>query len=578
MNQELAKILFEMAELLEMKEVPFKPRAFEKAAHSLEALDENISEIYKKGGIKALEEIPGVGKGIAERIEEFIKTGKIKDYDRLKKEMPVDVSGLTAIEGVGPKIIKTLYKKLKVKNIKDLEKAAKTGKLRDLPRFGEKLEQKIIKGVEFQKKSSGRMNIGDAMPLARKIISELKKVSGVERVEPAGSLRRWQESVGDLDFLAISSKPKLISEKFVKMPEVSHVYAKGITKSMVRLRQGIDADLRVLPHKSFGAALQYFSGDKSHNVALRKIAIKKKYKLNEYGLFRGKKLIEGRDEEKIYRKLGIDWMPPELRTASGEIETAHEHKLPKLVELKDIKGDLQIQTDWSDGSNSIEEMAKKGKELGYEYIVITDHTKSLAMTGGADDKKLLRQIAYIEKLNKKISGIRILSGAEVNILKDGSLDISDEVLARLDFAGGAIHSAFNLSEQEQTERMIKAMQNPHIDIIFHPTTRIPMRREPIKLDFERIFKEASRTGTMLEINAHPWRLDLHDVLIREAKKYGVHFMINTDAHSLHDMDYMEYGVGQARRGWAEKSDIINTLPLAKLLELLKKPKSKRFYG
>ncbi|OGZ30786.1 MAG: DNA polymerase III [Candidatus Niyogibacteria bacterium RIFCSPLOWO2_01_FULL_45_48] len=578
MNQELSKIFFEMAELLEMKGVQFKPRAFEKAAHSVEALDEDIKDIYKKGGIKAFEDIPGVGKGIAERIEEFIKTGKIKDYDRLKKEMPVDVSGLTAIEGVGPKIIKTLYKELKIKSVQDLEKAAKAGKLKSLPRFGEKLEQKILKGVEFQKKSAGRINIGEAMPLARKIIEYLKNVPGVKRVEVAGSLRRWQESVGDLDFLAISSKPKLVSERFVKMSAVSHVYARGNTKSLVRLRRGIDADLRVLPHKSFGAALQYFTGSKDHNIALRKIAIKKKYKLNEYGLFHGKKLIEGRDEEKIYKKLGLDWMPPELRTASGEIEAAQKHRLPKLIGYGDLKGDLQTQTDWSDGANSIEEMALEARRLGHEYIGITDHTKSLAMTGGADDKKLLRQIAYIEKLNKKMPDIRILSGAEVNISKDGSFDISDAVLAKLDFAGGAIHSAFNLSEQEQTERLIKAMQNPNIDIIFHPTTRIPMKREPIKLDFERIFKEAVRTGTILEIDGHPWRLDLHDILIREAKKYGIKFVIDTDAHSTSELSYLEYGIAQARRGWAEKSDIVNTLPLKNLLELLKKPKNKRFNG
>ncbi|MEK7566867.1 MAG: DNA polymerase/3'-5' exonuclease PolX [Patescibacteria group bacterium] len=576
MNQELAKIFFEMAELLEMKGVQFKPRAFEKAAHSVEALDEDVKDIYEKRGIRALEEIPGVGKGIAERIEEYVKHGQIKDHDRLKKEMPVDVSGLTAIEGVGPKIIKTLYKKLKIKSVKDLEKAAKAGKLRNLPRFGEKLEQKILKGVEFQKKSAGRMNIGEAMSLARKIIEYLKNIPGVERVEAAGSLRRWQESVGDLDFLAISSKPKEVMDKFVSMPDVESVYARGETKSMVRLRGGIDADLRVLAHESFGSALQYFTGSKDHNIALRKIAIKKGYKLNEYGLFRGKKIIAGHDEKEIYQKLGLDWMPPEMRTNSGEIEIAQKHKLPKLIDHGDLKGDLQTQTDWSDGANSIKEMALEAKRLGHEYIGITDHTKGLAMTGGADDKKLLRQMAAIDKLNKKISGIKILKGAEVNIGKEGSLDISDEVLAKLDFVGCAIHSHFNLSEGEQTKRLIKAMQNPHIDIIFHPTTRIPMRREPIKLDFERIFKVAAETGTIMEIDAHPWRLDLHDELIRMAKKFGVRFMIDTDAHSVAELSYLEYGIAQARRGWAEKSDIINTLPLKKLLELLKKPKSKRF--
>jgi len=575
-NRELAKIFFEMAELLEMKEVQFKPRAFEKAAHSIEALDDEVLHIYNKEGIKGLLQIPGVGRGIAEKIEEYLKSGRVKDYEKLKKEMPVDVSGLAAIEGVGPKTIKILYKKLKIKNAGDLEKATRAGKLKRLPRFGEKLEEKILKGIEFQKTSAGRMNIGEALPLARKIVNYLKYVPGVEKIEPAGSLRRRQENVGDLDFLAISSKPELVMNKFVSMPEVEHIYARGDTKSMVRLRSGIDADLRVLPHESFGAAEQYFTGSKDHNVEVRKIAIKKGYKLNEYGLFKGKKIVAADDEKEIYKKLGLDWMAPELRLASGEIEAAQKHKLPNLIGYGDLKGDLQTQTSWTDGANTIEEMAKEAKRLGHEYICITDHTKSLAMTGGSDEKKLSRQAGEIDRLNKEISGIEILKGAEVNILKDGSLDINDEALAKLDFAGAAIHSHFGLSEAEQTERLQKAMRNPHIDIIFHPTGRVPMRREPIKLDFEAVFKEAVHTGTMLEINAHPWRLDLSGELVRKAKKYGVRFMINTDAHSTGDLSYLEYGIAQARRGWAEKKDIMNTLPFKKLLESLKKPKSNRF--
>src|SRR3989338_3505915 len=575
-NRELAKIFFEMAELLEMKGVEFKPRAFEKAGHSIESLNEEVESIYKKDGVKGLLQIPGVGRGIAEKIEEYLKSGRVKDYEKLKKEMPVDVSGLTAIEGVGPKTIKILYQKLKIKNAGDLEKAARAGKLKRLPRFGEKLEEKILKGIEFQKTSAGRMNIGEALPFARKIVNYLKYVPGVEKIEPAGSLRRRQESVGDLDFLAISSKHELVMNKFVSMPEVEHVYARGDTKSMVRLKSGIDADLRVLPHESFGAAMQYFTGSKDHNVEVRKIALKKGYKLNEYGLFKGEKIIAAADEKEIYKKLGLDWMPPELRLASGEIEAAQKHKLPNLIGYGDLKGDLQTQTSWTDGANAIEEMAKEAKRLVHENVCITDHTKSLAMTGGSDEKKLLRQAGEIDRLNKEISGIEILKGAEVNILKDGSLDINDEALAKLDFAGAAIHSHFGLSEAEQTERLQKAMRNPHIDIIFHPTGRVPMRREPIKLDFEAVFKEAARSGTMLEINAHPWRLDLSGELVRKAKKYGVRFMINTDAHSTGDLSYLEYGIAQARRGWAEKKDIMNTLPLKKLLELLKKPKAKKF--
>ena len=573
-----------MSEFLAMQEAAFKPRAYEKAARAIEELKEDAAEIYQKEGLKGLEKISGVGKGIARRIEEFVKTGRIRDYERFKKEMPVDISGLTSIQGVGPKTIKTLYKKLKIKNVKDLEKAAKAGKLKNLPGFGEKIEQKILQGIEFQAGFHGRMNIGLALPIARKIIDFLKKIPGVSRVEVAGSLRRWQESVGDLDFLVISSKSEAVMTKFTAMPEVEHVYARGQTKTMVRLSGGIDADVRVLPPESFGAALQYFTGSKDHNVELRKIAISKKYKLNEYGLFKSRKLAAGRDEKEIYSKLGLDWMPPELRTASGEIEAARFHRLPDLIGYGDIKGDLQIQTNWTDGANSIEEMAQEAKRLGLEYIAITDHTKSLAITGGSDEKKLLRQMVIIDKINSKLqsanwrtnSKFKILKGAEVNILKDGSLDIKDEVLVKLDVAGAAIHSHFNLSEKEQTERLIKTMSNRHIDIIFHPTGRLLQKREPIKLDFDKVFKTAAETGTMLEINAHPWRLDLNGELVRAAKKYGVRFMINTDAHSAADLAYMEYGIAQARRGWAEKSDIVNTLPLKKLMELFKKPKTGRY--
>ncbi|MBI2038848.1 MAG: DNA polymerase/3'-5' exonuclease PolX [Candidatus Niyogibacteria bacterium] len=574
-NGELAKIFFEMAELLAMKEVPFKPRAFEKAAHSLEALGEDVADIYKREGLSGLKKIPGVGAGIAERIEEFLKHGKIPDHARLKKQMPVDVSGLTAIEGVGPKTIRLLYKRLKIKTVKDLERAAKAGKLRRIPRMGVKLEEKILKSVEFQRTHAGRMTLGEALPISRSIIERLKKISGVRAVESAGSLRRWQETIGDLDFLVISSEPERVTDAFTSMPDVAAVTAKGETKSSVRLRAGINADLRVLPPESFGAALQYFTGSKDHNVELRKIAIAKGYKLNEYGLFKGERRIAGTNEEEIYEKLGLERMPPELRTNSGEIEAAEKHRLPKLIDYGDVRGDCQTQTIWTDGANSIEEMAEEAKRLGRDYIAITDHTKSLAMTHGSDEAKLRKQMAEIAKLNKK-SGIRIFTGAEVNIAKDGALDISDEVLGELDFVGASVHSHFNLSEKEQTARLIRAMENPHVDAIFHPTTRVIQKRDAIALDFDEVFRAAARTGTMLEANAHPWRLDLKDGLIRRAKEFGVKFIIDTDAHSTAELSYLEYGIAQARRGWCAKKDIVNTLGAADFAEVLEKPKTKRF--
>ena len=579
-NEDIAKIFYGMALYLEIKEVPFKPRAFEKAAQSIEALEDDIADIYKKGGLKALEDIPSIGKGISERIEEYLKTGHVKDYEKLKKQIPVDIQALSEIEGVGPKLIKLFYQKLKIKNIADLEKAAKLGKLSKLPRSGEKLQAKILKGIEFYKRSHVRFLLGLALPSANEIEERLKKAKGAIKAAVAGSLRRRQETIGDLDFLAVSKKPKEIMDFFVSMPEVVHVFAKGPTKTMVQLKSGIAADLRVVGEKSFGAALQYFTGNKDHNIQLRKIAIKHGYKLNEYGLFRGKKQIAGKDEKEIYAKLGLDWIPPEIRNNNGEIETAQKHKLPKLIELKDIKGDLQVHSNWTDGSNSIEEIAEAAESLGYQYIAITDHTKDLAMTRGSDEKRLLKQMAEIDKINRGLQKsnrkIRILKGAELNIRKDGSLDIKDTVLGKLDIVGAAIHSYFNLTKDEQTKRLIHAMENPHIDIIFHPTGRLIHERPGIELGMDAIFEAAKRTGTCLEINAYPNRLDLNDDAIRHAQKMGIKLSIGTDSHNTAELSYNTYGISQARRGWCEKKDVINTMNLPEILAFFKKPKSKRF--
>ncbi len=558
-----------------MKEVQFKPRAYEHAAFSIQSLSEDVDEIYKKGGLKALEDIPGVGQGIAERIEEYIKTGHIKDYENLKKQFPIDIEGLMSIEGVGPKLVQKLYQELKIKNISDLERAAKAGKLSNIEGFGEKSEQKILKGIKFLRQSHGRFLLGDILPTARKMLEKLHALPYIRRAEFAGSIRRMQETVGDLDILVISDKPDKVMDFFVQMPEVQDILAKGSTKTSVRLNIGMDADVRVLPPESFGAALQYFTGDKYHNIVVREIAIKKGCKLNEYGLFKGEKLIAGKTEEEIYEKLGMVWMEPEIRTNSGEVEAALRQAqgkpggLPKLIGYDDLRGDLQVQTDWTDGENSIKEMAEAAKLRGLEYIVITDHTKSLTIANGSDEKRILKQISEIDKIQKQVSGIKILKGAEVNINKDGTLDIKDEVLAKLDVVGISIHSGFNMSEAEMTKRIIRAMENPNADILFHPTGRLIQKREPYKVNMDEIIKTAKRTKTVLEVNAYPERLDLKDEYIRKAVDAGVKLAIDSDAHSVAHFKFLEFGIAQARRGWAEKKDVINTRPWQEMLKLLK---------
>ena len=569
MNSELVKIFNEMAVLLDIQEVAFKPRVYEHAAYSLDNLQKDVKEIYQDGGVKALLEIPGIGQGIAEKIEEYIKTRKIKEYEKLKKELPVNTKELNQVEGVGPKTIKKLYDKLKITNAEDLKAAAETGKLAKIPGLGKKLQERVLKSLSFLKESHGRFLLSDALPLARKMVENLQALPEVKKAEYAGSIKRRQETIGDLDILVISGQPAKVMDYFVKMSEVEEVLAKGLTKTTVRLKNGMQADVRVVPPESFGSALQYFIGDKYHNVAVREIAIQKGYKLNEYGLFKGKKPVAGKDEKEIYEKLGMQWMPPELRTNHGEIEAAIAGKLPKLIDYDDLKGDLQVQTDWTDGADSIEEMAKAAQKEGLEYICITDHTKSLAMTHGNDEKRLLKQMAEIDKIQKKFPDFKILKGAEVNILKDGSLDIKDKVLAKLDVVGASVHSHFSMSQAEMMARIIKAMENPHVDIIFHPTGRIIQKRDAYKVDMDEIIKAAKRTKTILEANAYPERLDLKDEYIRQAIEAGVKISIDSDAHSVYHFHYLEYGIAQARRGWAEKKDVINAHSWSEMLKLLK---------
>ena len=574
-NQEISKVLYEIGEYLEMQDVPFKPRAYEKAAETIESLQESVSEIYKKDGLKAIEQIPGVGLSIAEKIEELVKTGRLKYYERLKKKTPVDLSMLTRVEGLGPKNIKKLYQKLGVKNLADLERAARVGKVRKIEGFGEKSEEKILKGIEFMKKSGGRFVFGFAMDSIREIEERLKKLPQVRRLDIAGSTRRRKETIGDVDILIISNKPKPVMDFFTSMPEVSDIFAHGETKSAVRLKNGMEVDLRVVSPESYGAALMYFTGSKDHNIALREIAIKYGWKLNEYGLFketrdkRQETRIAGKTEAEVYKKLGMDYIEPELRENTGEIELAKKHKLPKLIGYGDLKGDLQIQSNWTDGANSIEEMALEAERLGLEYIAITDHTKRLAMINGLDEKRIKEQWKEIDKLNSKFkiqnSKFRVLKGTECDILKNGSMDLPDEILKSLDVVGASVHSHFNLSRHEQIKRILRVIENSNVDIIFHLTTRVLNKREPIDIDIDEIIKAAKRTGTVLEINAYPDRSDISDAIIRKCVDAGVKMSIDSDAHAKDHLKFLEFGIAQARRGWAKKSDIINAWPLEKFL-------------
>ena len=568
-NHEIARILRNIAILLDMHDIPFKPRAYEKAALAVEALEEEVEKTYREGGIKALKQIPGVGESIAEKIEELIKTGKLEYYEQLHNKVPVDLESLTRIEGLGPKTIKTLWEKLKIRNIDGLEKAVTEHKISQLPGFKKKTEENILRGIEFARRASGRFILGFTLPLIRTIEERLKTVPEVRKAVAAGSVRRMRETVGDVDFLILSDNPRRVADYFVSMPEVIRIIEKGNTKSAVKLNTGMNADIRILPEESFGAALQYFTGNKPHNIELRKIAQSKGWKLNEYGIFQETKQIAGKTEEEVYEKLSLQWIPPEIRENTGEIEAAEKKQLPNLIDYNDLKGDLQIHTNWTDGQNSIREMAEQAKKNGLEYIVISDHSKYLAMTGGLDEKGLLEQAKEIEEVNKQAKGITVLQGVELNILKDGALDVSDEALRKLDVASAAVHSHFEMNREDMTDRVLKAIENPNVDILTHPTTRQMQRREPIQLDIEKIIDTAKETGTILDVDSYPDRLDLKDEHIRKAVKAGAKLGISSDSHSTAHLHYLELGIAQARRGWASAKDVVNTMPLEQFKKALK---------
>lgn len=606
MNLEIAKIFREIAYILEMgvdqkgeKDqktklgLIFKIRSYKRAAEMIENLYPEIDEIYNREKISGLLKLPSIGKAIALKLEEYITTGRLGYYEDLKKNIPIDVSEFMDLEGIGPKTIMTLYNMLRIRNISELEKAAANGKIRKIAGFSQKREEIILKRIQFFKKGKERRLIGDIYPLVKDIEHRLASIKGVRNATAAGSFRRMKETVGDVDFLVSvvedhreNANAKII-DYFTNMPEVRDIIGKGSAKAFVRLRNGIQADLLVVPEDSFGAALQYFTGSKEHGVAVRKVALSRGLKLNEWGVFDDKnQKVGGQTEEEVYRVLGMEWIPPEIRENRGEIELSFEKegnrhgkrsnkkrvKLPQLIEYNDLQGDLQVHSNYTDGAFSIEEMAQNARvQFGLNYMAITDHTTSLRLANGLDAQELIDQSNKIAEINdkNKDAGFRILSGAEVNIQKDGSLDIPNSVLDKLEFVGAAIHSNFSLPIDLQTNRLIEAAKNPSVDIIFHPTGRVINRRDGYPVNMTRLIEIARETKTILEIDAHYNRLDLKDEYIRMAVENNVNLIIDSDAHHPLHFAFLRFGIGQARRGWAEKSNILNSLPVSQLLNSLK---------
>ncbi len=557
-NSEVALLLYNISELLELKgENPFKVRAYTKAARAVEGTAEDIEKIASE---KRLKELPGVGESIAEKIEEYLATGKLGFYEELKKYVPEELHEFLKIPSIGPKTSQLLYKELGIKSVDELEKAAKEHRLRRLTHFGAAKEENIIKAIERYRQRSTRIPLGTALPLARDIVDVLKKSGFIEKIEPAGSLRRRKETIGDIDILATSKDAISAIEAFVHLPVVKDVLGKGTTKATIITKEVIQIDLRIVERESFGTSLQYFTGSKEHNIKLRDIARQKGLKLSEYDLEElstGIKLYCENDDE-VYRRLGLVPIPPELREDTGEIEASLSGKLPELIEHKDIKGDFHVHTDWSEGTNTLAEMVTAAEQLGYEYIAVTDHSRSLGIAHGLSEKRILAQIEEIHRLNDKLSNFRVFTATEVDIKADASLDFPDSILKQCDVVVAALHTGQKQTRRDIMGRLITAMENENVDIIAHPTGRIIGEREAYDVDIDALLDAAAGTGTALEINAYPGRLDLSDVNVRKSKSKGVKMAIGTDAHNTGHLGFMEFGVNVARRGWLEKEDVMNT--------------------
>lgn len=564
-NIEIVQILEEIADLLEIKGVQYKPIAYRNAAETVKSFSEPIEDLNQHQLIK----LPGIGKSIAKKIDEINKTGNLTYWEDLKKECPIDFESLLAVEGIGPKTVKLLYQSLKIKDLEDLEDMAKHREIRKLKGMNEKREAKILENIKYTKKVTRNL-LGNMLPLANEIKNDLKKLDKVVEVEIAGSIRRRKETIGDIDILVITDGPQEIMESFISMDNVDRVIAKGPTKSTVRLKENVSSDLREVPEKSFGSALLYFTGSKEVNVELRKLSIKKGFKLNEYGLFKGDKMIAGKTEEEIFHKLKMDYLEPELRENRADVEAALKGELPNLMGYQDIKGDLHIHTNWSDGAASLKEMVDGALELGYQYLAITDHAGGLHIAGGMDEKRIRMQMKEIEDLNEKTEGITLLKGLEVDIDSEGKLPVNDEILTELDVVIASIHSGYRQSKEQLTNRIIKAMEHENVNIIGHPTGRKIHQRRAYDLDLDKILETSLETNTYLEVNSQPDRLDLKDIYVKKALNIGCKLVINTDTHFKESLGNIQLGIATARRGWAEKEDIINTKSLKRLKSMLTK--------
>jgi DNA polymerase (family 10) len=567
-NRAIAERFAQMADMLEIKgESVFRVNAYRRAARAIEGLTEDVAAVAARG---ELTKIPGIGKATAEKIVEFLDTGTMKAYDELAATLPPGLAALMAVPEVGPKTALRLYQQLGIVSLDALEAAAKAGRLRDLPRMGPKTEENILRGIAMVRRTAARRPLGVALPVAEALVATLRETREVDAVEVAGSLRRRTETVGDIDIVATSRAPARVMEAFVTAASVTQVRSRGPTRSSVILDVGLQADLRVVEPAAYGAALQYFTGSKEHNVALRERAVRRGLKLNEYGVWRTSddRRIAGRDEAGVYEALGLPWIPPELREATGELEAAEAGRLPALVVAEAIRGDLHVHTTWSDGAESAEAMAVAARALGYAYLCITDHSSSLKVAGGVTIEDLRAHTAVVRALSDRV-GIEVLIGTECDIGPDGGLDYPDEVLDELDLVIASVHTRFRMSRDEMTRRIVRALETGRVDILGHPTGRLLGARDPYEVDVERIADAAARTGTALEINASPERLDLKDADARLARERGVRLAVNTDAHTAADLRHMPLGISVARRAWAEASDVLNTLSLAALRDHLR---------
>ncbi len=564
-NQQVARIFFGIADYLELQGVEFKPSAYRRAARNIEGMSQDVEDLWREDRVG---EIPGIGKALGAKIAEYLETGQVQAYEKLKAEVPEGLVEIMRIQGVGPKTTKLLYDRLDISTVEDLKEAAESGRLARVKGLGPKKAENILRGIALREAYKRRAILGRVLPIAEGLVTYLRARAPVDQITVGGSLRRMRETIGDIDILATSTAPAEVMLAFVGMPEVQEVLLQGETKSSVILNDGMQADLRVLDTESYGAGLLYFTGSKDHNIKLRSLAISRGMRLNEYGVFRGDEQVAGATEEEAYKALGLPYIEPELRQAQGEIEAAHRGELPDLITVADLRGDLHVHTNWSDGHDVLEVMVRAAQAKGYEYVGISDHSQSLYIAGGLKEEEVHEEDARIKDLQEEMPNIRILHGAEVDILGDGRLDYPDEVLKSLDYAIGSIHSRFTQPEKEMTERVITAMENEFLTILAHPTARHINEREPVALNLPRVFEVAAETGTALELNAGISRLDLNGAHARAAKEAGAPLMINTDAHATVGLDQMKFGVGQARRGWLEAGDVVNTRPLSEFLDWL----------